>query len=54
MLEAEEMCDRIVFLSRGRVVAFGTPLEITQSLLGGGREAPALKEVFLQLADSAE
>jgi ABC-2 type transport system ATP-binding protein len=53
MIEAEEMCSRIVFLSRGRVVARGTPLEITRSLLDGTRDAPALKEAFLQLADPA-
>jgi ABC-2 type transport system ATP-binding protein len=54
MVEAEEMCSRIVFLSRGRVVAHGTPLEITRTLLDGTRDSPALKEVFLQLADPAE
>jgi ABC-2 type transport system ATP-binding protein len=50
-IEAEEMCSRVMFLSRGRVVARGTPLEVTQALLDRERDAPALKEVFLRLAD---
>jgi ABC-2 type transport system ATP-binding protein len=51
MLEAEEMCGRILFLSHGRVVARGTPLEITRTILSERREKPALGEVFLQVVD---
>jgi ABC-2 type transport system ATP-binding protein len=51
MTEAEEMCSRIIFLSRGKVVACGTPLEVTHALLDRDRDAPALKEVFLRLVD---
>jgi ABC-2 type transport system ATP-binding protein len=50
-IEAEEMCGQIIFLFRGRVVARGTPLEVTRASLGRERGAPALREVFLQLAD---
>jgi ABC-2 type transport system ATP-binding protein len=51
MEDAEEMCSRIVFLSRGRIVAHGTPLEITQSILNEKRDKSALPEIFLKVAD---
>jgi ABC-2 type transport system ATP-binding protein len=50
-IEAEEMCKQIMFLFRGRVVARGSPIEVTQASLGRERGAPALKEVFLRLAE---
>jgi ABC-2 type transport system ATP-binding protein len=50
MAEAEEMCSSIVFLSRGRVVARGTPKEITEAILNEKREKPALAEAFLHIA----
>jgi ABC-2 type transport system ATP-binding protein len=51
MEDAEEMCSCIVFLSRGRIVAHGTPLEITQSILNEKRDKSALPEIFLKVAD---
>jgi len=51
MADAEEICQRIVFLSHGRMIAGGTPLEITRTLLNEPREQPALAEVFRRLAD---
>lgn len=48
MSDAEEMCSRCVFLSRGRVVGWGTPLEITRAILDDNRNKPALTEVFLR------
>jgi ABC-2 type transport system ATP-binding protein len=45
MVEVERLCERVVFLSQGRVVANGTPTEITNRF---GRDD--LEEVFLQLA----
>jgi ABC-2 type transport system ATP-binding protein len=50
MLEVQRMCDRIIFLSRGRVIATGTPIEVTRSVLRENRDKPALDEVFLRLA----
>jgi ABC-2 type transport system ATP-binding protein len=50
MAEVEKMCDRIVFLHRGRVIADGTPIEVTRHLLADERDAPALEEVFLRVA----
>jgi ABC-2 type transport system ATP-binding protein len=50
MADAEELCSRIVFLSRGRIIAYGTPLEITEVILNEKRDKPALSEIFLRLA----
>jgi len=45
MVEVERLCERVVFLSHGRVVADGTAAEITDRF---GRED--LEDVFLHLA----
>ena len=50
MAEVEKMCSRIVFLSRGRVIATGSPIEVTQTILKEDRDEPALEEVFLHVA----
>ena len=50
MAEVEEMCDRIIFLNRGRVLATGTPVEVTKTILKQNRSEPALREVFLHVA----
>ncbi len=53
MAEVERLCDRIVFLNRGSVIAIGSPIAITQAILKEEREAPALEEVFLRVAREA-
>jgi ABC-2 type transport system ATP-binding protein len=45
MTEVERICERVVFLSRGKVVADGAPAEVASQF---GRDS--LEEVFLQLA----
>lgn len=50
MGEVQRMCSRIIFLSRGRVIASGTPIDITRDILGEHRDEPALEEVFIQIA----
>ena len=50
MDEVERMCNRIVFLHHGKVVASGSPIEITQAILKEERAEPALEEVFMRLA----
>jgi ABC-2 type transport system ATP-binding protein len=51
MHEVEEMCDRVAFLHLGRVVAEGTPLEISRRVLASETlDAAALHEVFLKIA----
>jgi ABC-2 type transport system ATP-binding protein len=53
MSEVERMCNRIVFLHRGHVIAVGSPIEVTRSILADEREQPALEEVFLRVARGA-
>jgi ABC-2 type transport system ATP-binding protein len=51
MAEVEAMCDRVVFLHRGRVVADGTPLEVSRRVLGTATLGEAaMEEVFLKIA----
>jgi ABC-2 type transport system ATP-binding protein len=49
MTDVERICERVVFVSSGRVVADGTPAEVT-SRFGRGN----LEEVFLHLARPEE
>jgi ABC-2 type transport system ATP-binding protein len=50
MAEVEKMCSRIVFMSHGRIIASGSPIEVTQTILKEDRDEPALEEVFLHVA----
>ena len=50
MAEVEELCDRVVFIHEGTVLAEGTPLEVTRAILGSGVEEPSLEEVFIKVA----
>ena len=50
LAEIQHLCDRIVLLSRGRVVACGTALEVTRAVLGLERDSAALAEVFARAA----
>jgi ABC-2 type transport system ATP-binding protein len=54
MAEVEQMCDQIIFLHRGHVIASGSPIEVTRAILADEREQPALEEVFLRVARGAE
>ena len=49
MDEVERMCKRIIFLHHGKIIAAGSPIEITQAILEEEREEPALEEVFLRV-----
>jgi ABC-2 type transport system ATP-binding protein len=50
MAEAELLCDRIAFLSGGRIVAFGTPLELRE-MVANGRPIDSInmETVFMEL-----
>jgi ABC-2 type transport system ATP-binding protein len=51
MAEVEAMCDRVVFLHRGTVVADGTPLAVSRQVLGSASlDEAAMEEVFLKIA----
>lgn len=47
MSEVERLCERVIFLSHGRVVADGSPSDVTASFGHSG-----LEDVFLHLASS--
>ncbi len=49
MTDVERVCQRVVFLSRGRVAADGTPTEVAQAF---GRSS--LEDVFMHLATQEE
>ena len=50
MAEAELLCDRIAFLSGGRIVAFGTPLELRQQVAGDRPvDSINMEMVFMEL-----
>jgi ABC-2 type transport system ATP-binding protein len=51
MAEVQRMCNRIIFLRRGRVIATGTPIELTRQILQEDRNEPALDEVFFRIAE---
>ena len=50
MAEIEDLCDRVIFIHEGTVLAEGSPLEVTRQLLGSGVDEPALEEVFIKVA----
>jgi ABC-2 type transport system ATP-binding protein len=50
MEEAELLCDRIAFISGGRIVAEGTPLELRQAVADGRPvESIDMEDVFMEL-----
>ena len=53
MHEVQRVCDRIIFLSHGRIVTTGTPIDVTREILKENRETPALDEVFIRIAGRA-
>jgi ABC-2 type transport system ATP-binding protein len=50
LAEIEELCDRVLLLTDGRLVAKGTALEVTRAILGRHRAQVALGEVFASMA----
>jgi ABC-2 type transport system ATP-binding protein len=45
MFEVEAMCDRVLFMSRGKIVLEGTPEDIKRRAMAG-----SLEEVFITIA----
>jgi ABC-2 type transport system ATP-binding protein len=51
MGEVEELCDRVIFIHHGRVVAQGTPLAVSRQILGSDAlDAASMEEVFLKIS----
>lgn len=49
MIDIEEVCDRVVFINRGRIVASGTPAEIKAQ-----SKQHSLEDVFIRIARSGD
>ncbi|MEX2028565.1 MAG: ABC transporter ATP-binding protein [Candidatus Curtissbacteria bacterium] len=50
MWEIEQVADNVVFVNHGRVIAEGTPLDLTRNELKLESKEPNLREVFIQLS----
>ncbi len=50
MEEVTQMCDRVIFLQRGKIVASDTPLNLTRVIKDMASQEPDLEEVFLRIA----
>jgi|SRR5262249_14070399 ABC-2 type transport system ATP-binding protein len=51
MGEVEDVCDRVVFVHHGCVVAEGTPLAVSRQVLGSDAlDAASMEEVFLKIS----
>jgi len=49
MTEAENLCDRIAIMDRGKVVALDTPPQLRALVPGSNGVQPTLEDVFLEL-----
>lgn len=49
MIDIEEICDRVIFLHKGKIVAQGTPKEIMSRA-----ESASMEDVFIKIARSGE
>ena len=51
MWEIEEIANDIIFINHGKIVAQGSPIDLTKKGLGGSKE-PNLREVFIHITRS--
>jgi ABC-2 type transport system ATP-binding protein len=52
MADVEEMCSRVVFMRRGRVIAMGGPTDVARAILREDRRHSALSEAFIHASRS--
>lgn len=50
MWEIEEIADNVIFINHGKIVATGSPLELTQKVLKLEGKEPNLRDVFIRLS----
>lgn len=50
MWEIEEIANQVIFINHGKILAQGTPLELTQKVLKLEAEEPNLRDVFICLS----
>jgi ABC-2 type transport system ATP-binding protein len=53
MWEIEQVANRIIFINHGKIIAQGTPLELTRQEISLEAKEPDLREVFIQLSRRA-
>lgn len=51
MWEIEEIANDIIFINHGKIVAKGSPIDLTKKVLGSAKE-PNLREVFIHISRS--
>ncbi len=50
MWEIEQVADRVIFINHGKIIAQGTPLELTRNEVELEAKEPKLREVFIELS----
>lgn len=50
MWEIEEIANKVIFINHGRILAQGSPLELTQKVLKLEAQEPNLRDVFIHLS----
>ena len=50
MWEIEEIANDIIFINHGKIVAKGSPIDLTKKVLKGGAREPNLREVFIHIS----
>lgn len=50
MWEIEEVASNVVFINHGKIIAQGTPLELTKEVLEKEADEPNLRDVFIHLS----
>ncbi len=50
MWEIEEIANNVIFINQGKIIAQGTPLALTKSVLQTGGEEANLRDVFIHLS----
>lgn len=54
MWEIEEVANDVIFINHGKIVAQGTPLELTQKVLKLDSGEPNLRDVFIHLSRNSD
>lgn len=52
MWEIEEVANKVIFINHGKIIAQGSPLELTKEVLQLKSEEPNLRDVFIHLSRS--
>lgn len=50
MWEIEEIASNVIFINHGKIIAQGSPLELTKQVLESEGDAPNLRDVFIELS----